>query len=390
MTRTAYLIQRLLKDELTPEERMELEVWSMSDPANKEFLARFESPVIDENLARMSSIDWHTGFEKFVQKHPEYGFPQSASIKGSFNRIRWVAAAAILLLSLSVLTWLTLHRRSTQPLAVQGSQQQRYAQDVQPGRNKAILTIGNNQPIILDTLQTPLRSGSALLNNQNGLLQYQSDHSAKDISINTITTPNGGTYRVILPDGTRVWLNAASMISFPSSFTSKERLVTTEGELYFEVAKDQDRPFIVQSRHARTEVLGTSFNVSDYNNDLQTRTTLLTGSVAVSSPDNRVLLQPGTEAIINRSGKIDTRAADLESTIAWKNGYFIFNAVQLPQILRQLERWYDVQVIQEADIPENFVAVIKRDEPLSKVLKLLELTGEVKFSIDKKTIRVLK
>ncbi|MBO9635765.1 MAG: FecR domain-containing protein [Chitinophagaceae bacterium] len=389
MTRTAYLIQRLLKDELTPEESRELEAWRLADPANQEFLERFESPLVDQNLARMNSIDWHTGYDKFVQKHPEYRTPLPTNINRSFHWFRWAAAAAILL-SLSLLTWLTLQRRSDQPVAVQGSQQQRYAQDVQPGGNKAILTIGNNQPILLDTLQSALRSGSTLLSNQDGLLQYQSNHSDKDISINTVTTPNGGTYRVILPDGTRVWLNAASSISFPSAFNGKERLVTTEGELYFEVAKDPARPFIVQSKHTRTEVLGTDLNVSDYDNDPQTRTTLLAGSVAVNNAGNRVLLQPGTEAIISRSGKIDTKPADIESTIAWKNGYFIFNGVPLQMIMRQLERWYDVKVIQEAAIPENFVAAINRDEPLSKVLKLLELTGEVKFSIDKKTIRVFK
>lgn len=389
MTRTAYLIQRLLKDELTPEESRELEAWRLADPANQLFMERFESPVIDRNLAAMSEIDWQAGFTKFVQKHPEYNIPQPARIIRSRHWIRWTAAAVIALL-LTSLTWMVLHRRSAQPLAVQGSQQERYAQDVGPGGNKATLTIGNEKPIILDTMQATMRSGGNLLNNQNGLLEYQRNNSSTDISINTVTTPNGGTYRVILPDGTRAWLNAASFISFPSAFTGKERRVTTSGEVYLEVAKDASRPFIVESPHVRIEVLGTNVNISDYNNDPQATTTLLQGSVAVGNANNRVLLQPGTRAVINRSGKIEVQDADPEASIAWKNGYFIFNGTELPDIMRQLERWYDVKVIREVDVPDKFVAVIRRDEPLSKVLKLLELTGEVKFSINKKTIRVFK
>lgn len=389
MTRTAYLIQRLLKDELTPEESRELEDWLALDPANRQFLQRFDSPLIEQNLLLMSETDWRTGFDKFVQRNPAYRIPATAKIKRIPDRIRW-AAAAILLLILSVLSWLILHRHSSQPLAVQGSQQQRYAQDVQPGGNKAILTIGNQQPIILDTMRSALQIGGTAVSNRNGSLEYQHNNSTDNISINTVTTPNGGTYRVILPDGTRAWLNAASLIRFPSAFKGNERNVTIDGEVYLEVARDPNRKFIVQSPHSRTEVLGTNFNISDYNNDPQSKTTLMEGRVSVSSNNNNVLLKPGTQAIISHSGKIEVEEADLESAIAWKNGYFIFNGTQLPQILRQLERWYDVTVIQETSIPGNFVAVIKRDEPLSKVLKLLELTGEVKFSIDKKTIRVFR
>lgn len=387
MTRIAFLIERRLKEELTPEEHRELEAWLLADPANSKFISRFEEPELNQLLAYMSSIDWQKGYDQFINRNPEY--KQRAVVKNIRTRMNWVAAAAILLL-LSGLTRLILQRQYTQPVAVQNLQQQRFAQDVLPGGSKATLTIGNQQPIMLDTLQSGLTSTGQLLNNQDGLLQYNQQKNTAIISFNTVTTPNGGTYRVVLPDGTRVWLNAASYIQFPSSFTGKERLVTISGEVYFEVAKDPVRKFIVQSKHARMEVLGTHFNVSDYNNDPYTITTLLEGSVAVSNASGRALLQPGYQAVISQSGAtaIKVEAADPESSIAWKNGQFIFNGSKLPGIMRQVERWYNVQVVYEADIPENFVGVIRRDEPLSKLLQLLELTGEVHFSIEGKTIKV--
>lgn len=383
MTRTGYLIQQFLKDELTPDERRELEEWLSADPANRQFLQRFEEPVINQLLSEMSSISWKEGYEKFSSRHPEYAV-QPAVVKNIRPPARWAVAAAILLLILSGITWLILHRQYSQPVSVQESQQQQYAQDVAPGRSKATLTIGEAQSIMLDTLTTTANG----ISNGHGLLDYKSLKESKVISINTVTTPNGGTYRVVLPDGTRVWLNAASFIQFPSAFTAQDRLVKTGGEVYFEVAKDPARPFIVQSRRSRIEVLGTLFNVSDYNDDVYTKITLVEGSVAVSNGSGRVVLQPGSQSRTDANGSIKVEAADIDSEIAWKNGLFIFNGAKLPSIMKQVTRWYNVNVIYKADITNDFVGVIRRDEPLSKLLQLLELTGEVRFSIEGNTVTV--
>lgn len=385
MTRTGYLIRQFLKEELTPDESRELDDWLMAAPANRQFLQRFEEPVINQLLSRMSNIDWKEGYEKFSGRNPEFAI-RPADIKNIRTPARWAVAAAVLLLFLSGLTWLILHRQYSQPVAVQGSQQ-RFAEDVMPGGSKATLTIGEGQPILLDTLRAAVH-GNHLLSNGNGLLEYRPKQNNTDISINTVTTPEGGTYRVVLPDGTRVWLNASSYIQFPSAFTDNERLVKTSGEVYFEVMKDPSRQFVVQSPHARMEVLGTHFNVSDYNDDIYAKTTLIEGSVAVSSSSGKVVLQPGSQAQIDRAADIKVQEADVEAEIAWKNGLFIFNGAKLPSIMKQVERWYQVKVIYKTEITSDFVGVIRRDEPLSKLLQLLELTGEVHFNITGQTVTV--
>ncbi|MGN6417909.1 MAG: FecR family protein [Pseudobacter sp.] len=384
MTRTGYLIRQFLKDQLTPDESRELDQWLSADPANRQFMQRFEEPGINTLLNRMNDIDWKEGYERFCSRHPEFATPP-AVVKNIHPPVRWAAAAAVLLF-LSALTWLILTRQFSPPVAVQESQQ-RFAEDVLPGGSKAILTIGDGKPIILDTLRTAV-SGSNLLSNGNGLLEYQNSTNNTVISINTVTTPNGGTYRVLLPDGTRVWLNAASYIQFPSAFTGNERMVKASGEVYFEVAKDPARQFVVQSPHARMEVLGTCFNVSDYNDEEYTRTTLVEGSIAVSNGAGRVVLQPGSQARINAAGITKVQAADVEAEIAWKNGLFIFNGSKLPSIMKLVERWYNVKVKYDAEITSDFVGVIRRDEPLSKLLQLLELTGEVHFNITGNTVTI--
>ncbi|NML23464.1 FecR family protein [Pseudoflavitalea sp. G-6-1-2] len=384
MTRITWLITRYLRDELSTAEKQELEDWIAADPNRKKWMQRFEEPGIHGLLYNMSEINWKDGHEKFLQRNPQY---RETERRPTVFFHKWMAAAAILLLILGAGAWWILHRQSIPSDPVQRSQQP-YAQDVQPGSEKATLTTGNEQPVLLDTL----KSANGKYTNENGQLNYSHDQNIDAaVSMNTVTTPKGGTYRVVLPDGTKVWLNAASSIRFPSAFTGNERKVTVDGELYFDVAKDAQKQFIVQSNHSTTTVLGTQFNIADYSNDPYTSTTLVQGKVVVSKGDNKVMLQPGSQSVIsntNDAAPISIRDANLEETVAWKNGYFIFNDAQLPEIMRMVERWYNVSVIYEATISKQFVGVIRRNEPLSKLLQLLELTGEVKFSINGNTVKV--
>ncbi|MGY0037823.1 FecR family protein [Pedobacter sp. NJ-S-72] len=200
--------------------------------------------------------------------------------------------------------------------------------------------------------------------------------------MNTVSTPRGGQYRIILPDGTKVWLNSSSSLKFPEQFTSNERNVELKGEAYFEVAKNASKPFKVTVNSTVVKVLGTHFNIMAYNDDPFIKTTLLEGSVQLSNITTLDILKPGQQAVINKSGFVKVINTDTEQSIAWKNGYFFFNRANLKDIMKQLSRWYNIDVIYKGKMPveEEFVGKIKRDSELSKTLKILEFSG-VNFKI---------
>jgi ferric-dicitrate binding protein FerR (iron transport regulator) len=211
---------------------------------------------------------------------------------------------------------------------------------------------------------------------------------------NTITTPRGGQYQVTLSDGTKVWLNAASSIRFPVLFTGNERKVEITGEAYFEVAKNVSKPFKVKTISSEVEVLGTHFNVNAYDDEAVAKTTLLEGLVKVSVPQTggklaARFLQPGQQSGITKDGRISVlNNADTEEAVAWKNGRFQFRSADLKSILRQISRWYDVDVVYKGNVDLHFTGQLTRDDYVSKVFDKLALTGEVHFKIEGKKIIV--
>jgi ferric-dicitrate binding protein FerR (iron transport regulator) len=224
----------------------------------------------------------------------------------------------------------------------------------------------------------------------NGRLTYQpSDSGAKTGLYNTIATPRGGQYQVVLADGSSVWLNAASSLRFPTNFVGKERRVEVKGEAYFEVAKNKAMPFVVVANGAEVQVLGTHFNVKAYDDEAVLRTTLLEGSVKFVSGSNTVTLKPGQQSRLKENGGVDVvNEIDVDKVVAWKNGYFDFDGESLETITKQLARWYDVEVVGTARIADQFYAEIPRSTKLSDVLHALELTGKVHFQIDGKKVTV--
>jgi ferric-dicitrate binding protein FerR (iron transport regulator) len=231
----------------------------------------------------------------------------------------------------------------------------------------------------------------------NGLLVYvingRQVSENDEAFYNKITTPRGGQYQVTFSDGTKVWLNAASSIRFPVVFTGKYRKVEITGEAYFEVAKNKAMPFKVKANNSEIEVLGTHFNVSAYNDEAEIKATLLEGKVKVSAldSDNKLpaVLEPGEQAAINKEGKIDIKNnADTEEVMAWMNGYFQFKSADLKTILRQIARWYDVDIEYKGNANMLFTGQLTRNENVSKVLSKLALTGEVHFKIEGKRIIV--
>lgn len=270
--------------------------------------------------------------------------------------------------------------------------------DIDPGRYKALLTLADGRQIALTDAangKLAVQNGIQITKAADGQLIYQVKDPGQKINeaplFNHISTPKGGQYQINLPDGTRVWLNAASSLKFPASFNNlKERRVELTGEAYFEVAKNKSLPFLVSTHQQKVEVLGTHFNINSYDNELTVKTTLLEGSVMVSTLNNLVkkVLKPGEQSVLH-SGQMMVNAVDTESETAWKDGDFNFEDTDIQSIMRKLERWYDLEVIYEGNIPKTtFGGKISIHRPLSKALKLLESTGDVHFKVEGRRIIV--
>lgn len=293
----------------------------------------------------------------------------------------YAAAAAILLLVAGAYLWQQKTTVKHQPIALQ--------QDVKPGVNKAILTLGNGQQVVLDSAGHQLiQQGGANISQQGGQLSYNNTSRHEPV-INTLSTPKGGQFQIVLPDGSRVWLNAASSLQYPTAFTGKERVVTLSGEGYFEIAKNERQPFFVKVQQTTVAVLGTSFNINAYNDEPGIATTLLEGAVQVEGGLERHQLQPGQQLNSDHNGgHISIAAADAEAAIAWKNGLFMFDDTDLATVLRQLSRWYNVNVVYRNNIPQQrFDGKIERNLSLAQVLRILE-KSQVKFNIEGNTIVV--
>ena len=316
----------------------------------------------------------------------------------SFNSWRWAAAAAIFIIFFAGL-FFYMHKRVDEfPDGKKPDLLTR--QDVSPGGNKAVLTLANGKQIVLTDAAngTINQHGNVAVKKlQNGKLQYVVQagpiHDASPVlsEMNTITTPRGGQYEIVLVDGTRVWLNAASSLKFPSAFNGNDRKVTLTGEAYFEVAKNKAKPFRVEFNHTQVEVLGTRFNIMAYPDEAETKTTLVEGSVRVSNSKGGQMLTPGHQAILTTSGDIRIIDADMEETLAWKNGYFIFHNAEIREVMKQAERWYDVEVVYDGSIPDNrLVGRISKYKNISQLLKNIELASDIHFKVNGNKVTVSK
>ncbi|MBZ4189376.1 FecR family protein [Niabella beijingensis] len=255
--------------------------------------------------------------------------------------------------------------------------------DIAPGTSRAVLKLANGKEIFLDSTQGTIAANNGQeVNNDSGLLHYEGKSTVAEY--HTLTTPRGGQYQMQLPDGTKVWLNATSSITYPTAFLDKQRNVTITGEVYFEVAKDAAKPFVVDvNGTSSVEVLGTHFNVNAYTDEPGVATTLLEGAVKVTAGSKIQLLAPGQQALVTGNSIRWNRAVNTGEVIAWKEGVFRFENADIASIMRQLARWYDVDVTYRGNkTDEYFNATIPKNVPVSKVLKLLELTGLVHFKID--------
>jgi transmembrane sensor len=319
----------------------------------------------------------------------------SYQIRPPDNNIPWVklGVAAALLVFVSFGAYVFIKQKK-QAAGGKDFAKNQPAHDVFPGGNKAVLTLANGKTIYLDNAQNGVlaKQGDAQINKtRDGQLVYRSGNEGQNDAseINIVSTPRGGQYQLVLNDGSKVWLNSASSVSFPAVFTGKTRDVEITGEAYFEVAKNAEKPFRVKTNNVLVEVLGTHFNVMAYNDENAVKTTLLEGAVKISNNENASVLKPGQQASLNQNGQIRVvNNPDADDSIAWKDGLFQFSDAGIETIMRQVARWYDVSVSYEGKIPEReFTGRISRNVKASELLNMLKYEG-VNFKIEDKHITI--
>jgi ferric-dicitrate binding protein FerR (iron transport regulator) len=388
MERISQLLYKHLQGILTEAEHAELMAWAATDPANWELLNR----VIDEESLDANMRDWYAMPRRSVVDDPRLDAAiaqhEAASKRTPLHQLikRILPYAAAVLIMVFAGIWWTLDQDQSQVRELA-------AEDISTGGNKASLTFADGRKIDLSTEQSGIIVGDGRITYDDGSsLAVLSDKvgTPQAIAQLELSTPRGGTYQMTLPDGSKVWLNAASTIRYPSSFVGDERVVEISGEAYFDIREDNKRPFKVMSRGQEVEVLGTEFNISAYADEKETRTTLVKGKIRLSlvasaeeaSPisDKSTILMPGEQGAM-RNGHIIKSNVEVSEYTAWKEGFFNFNRLPTPAAITQLARWYDLDVVYEGKMPEaNLFAYIDRNKPLSAVLKALE-KSKLKFKV---------
>ncbi|TXH20710.1 MAG: FecR family protein [Chitinophagaceae bacterium] len=363
--------------------------WTLDD--KRQLLALLEQvnaeelqKLLNESTSGIRLLEEHDALisERMLQAiHEKIGVKDT--VKKSFQITKWIrvaAAAAVLILMVSG-AWLYMnHHKKIEPLVVKHE-----IADIAPGGNKAILTLADGSTVILDSASNGslARQGNIeVIKLDYGQLSYKGS-GGTSLMYNTIVTPKGGTYKLILADGTKVWLNAESSLRFPASFAGNTRNIEMTGEGYFEVAKDAQRPFHVQVGAMDIEVLGTHFNVNAYADEKNIATTLLEGKVKVYNGSEEVMLKPGQQVQSYSTHLKKLYDVDIKEIMAWKNDEFVFNETELKDAMRLLSRWYDIEIIYEGKIPATYLyGSISRNKSLTEILKIMESSG-LKFKIDK-------
>jgi len=380
MTREEYqkLYEKYLEGKCTPDEQHKLETYH-EDHFNLDGNIWQNHTMGDPDQIKQSIL------EKLENSINVHSGKQSRIISYS------IAASLILLLSAG----LFYYKRTTAPVLVK-NEHPRFKNDVLPGNNKAILTLDNGSVINLDDAKNGVLTSENdidIKKTGDGRLEYTaSQNQDAAVRYNTLRTPMGGEFQLVLPDGTKVWLNSGTSLRFPTAFTGSERVVELNGEAYFEVSKNKKMPFHVRTvNDLDIKVLGTEFNVMAYDDEKIINTTLIEGSVEVQKGSRMQLLKPGEEAILNKgNGNIRVGEADTEQAIAWKDGQFVFVNENIESIMRKVSRWYNVDIEYKGNLSnKDFVGTISRKKNVSELLKMLELTGAVHFSIEGRRITVM-
>lgn len=375
-TRIIYLVSGYINDTLRLEEMEELDAWRKSSPSNESLFGELTDPVYrKEHLDYWLTEDTEKSLERLKSKR---------RITSGNKRLLWpYAAVAAVFLTMCFYYYIFQYKTSLI------EDNTTIVSDVKPGSNKAILRLADGSTVLLDDSGEgiiALQSGTTISKSKDSSIEYHQGNNPEidQILYNTIEIPKGGQYQVRLPDGSQVWLNAASTLKYPVSFKMAERRVELSGEAYFEVAHNKKQPFIVASGKQEVTVLGTAFNVNAYKDEGVVTTTLQNGSIRLSGNKKTtpVLLRPGEQAVTAGHG-FRVQQVNVNDFISWKDGLIVLNDADLPTIIRQIERWYDVEfVVPEISGTVKVFGELRRNVNLSEVLKALHDYYGLNFKIE--------
>jgi transmembrane sensor len=397
--RIQYLTQLFFNNTITDSEKNELAGWIEASKDNEEIhkvlsaaWQTYEPDAImpEEISEKILSAIFSNTEKTFAGE--EKNTPV-ISIHGIKKWWRPAIAAASVIIFLTGISYFFLKPGNEKIVAKNTTAPVKLINDVKPGGSKAILTLSDGSEIVLDS------AASGVLANQGntrisklpgGQISYNTNGLAvSEVLYNKMTTPVGGLYQLLLPDGSKVWLNSSSSIRYPTRFAGKERAVEITGEAYFEVAKNAAMPFTVKiNDNASVQVLGTHFNINAYSDEAEIKTTLLEGAVKISQGTSSSLLKPGQQARVNKTGSVKVIAdADTEEAVAWKNGNFQFNSTDIVTVLRQASRWYDIEIVYAGNkIPDDkFTGKLPRAVNLSSLLKWMQWS-DVHFKLEGKKL----
>lgn len=380
---------RLLQSAENQETLRQAMVGEFHNLANRGLSDKGRSGILFQNILERASE------KEKKEEEPRVSDPLWTTGRKSFVFLKYPAAAAVLFLLFAGSYFQFFRQREqSKPVFAAKLNLRPLIHDALPGSNKAVLTLGDGSRVPLNDSARgviALQGSTKIQQVGKGMLTYDPvDNQIAQTLYNTVSTGRGGQFEMKLPDGSRVWLNAASSLRFPTVFSGKSRNVVLTGEAYFEIAPDKNMPFTVETENTRVEVLGTRFNVMAYEEEAKTRTTLLEGSVKVASGNENKLLKPGQQAQLDKSeGNWRITETDGEEAIAWKNGFFQFHSDDIGTIMRQLGRWYDVEIGYAGKVPGgHYSGSISRQTLLSQVLAMLEM-NDVHFRIEGRKLIVL-
>ena len=371
----ARIIQKSLKGKLSESEERQLSGWrKVSDENERAFQRMISVDFYTIGMEKLEMYDSRVAYGRFLQKK----YQQRRKRRFLINMAR--VAAVALPFVIALVLYVGLNREEEQMVRPS------LASNILPGTSKAVLTLANGQMIPLGkeaTDSTIITDGTQISASGSGVT-YASGVESESVVYNKLEIPRGGEFCLTLSDGTRVWLNSETSIQYPVAFGAKERRVFVQGEAYFEVAKDANKPFTVQFMSSSVTVLGTSFNIRAYPEEKRSQTTLAEGSVRIYSPGSSMLLKPGEQAEVSAlSGEMVKQEVEVKNFTSWKDGRFVFEQQPLEDIMRTLERWYDIRVIfkDEGAKRISLSGNMKRYGDFSQVMKMLQMTGDVRFEL---------
>lgn len=371
----ARIIQKSLKGKLSESEEKLLSDWRKVSEENEHAFQRMISEdFYTVGMEKLETYDYRVAYGRFLQK--KYQRRRKRRFLISMARVAAVALPFVM----AVVLYVGLNREEEQTLRPS------LTSNILPGTSKAVLTLANGQiiPLGKETTDSTIITDGTQISASGSGITYVGGGESDAVVYNKLEIPRGGEFCLTLSDGTRVWLNSETSIQYPVVFGTKERRVFIQGEAYFEVAKDTKKPFTVQFMSSSVTVLGTSFNIRAYPEEKQSQTTLAEGSVRIYSPGSSMLLKPGEQAEVNAlSGEMVKKEVEVKTFTSWKDGRFVFEQEPLENIMRTLERWYDIRVIfrDEGAKRISLSGNLKRYGDFSQVMNMLQMTGDVRFEL---------